>query len=396
MKVLLFILPLLWPLLYASAKPVKQPNIPFILADETYDLENDAIETKNLSLGPEFSEHKRKMTDEFNRLKREFGYCSHDFTEFHCERIEPKFWYEDNNQHQGGGIPPDFKSKFNNPDSWATAREKMDVYMIRNNSLKRENNQISKRFIRETMAPVLKEAGIPVALDCTSATFLNAGPKKNVLEEDISLIKTMLDAGIEIRSISLQSILSKPLFKGPLRKTNPPYPMEKRYQDVLDAFTTYKKHFPDIAIGIIDALPPHNKDYETPYRELKAVLAKHGYALDHVLLDIPVELPDEKIYGNSWAKTKAVERYVRNEIGCDFGMIAASKTAGNTSDEAYHKAMLKLIDRCREHKINPDYFIYMSWFPHPKRSIPDNAGKGKYPSMKTFVEMVERHRNHTK
>ncbi len=76
-------------------------------------------------------------------------------------------------------------------------------------------------------------------------------------------------------------------------------------------------------------------------------------------------------------------------------MIAASKTAGNTSDKAYHEAMLKLIDRCREHKINPDYFIYMSWFPHPERSTPDNAGKGKYPSMKTFVEMIERYeKNH--
>jgi hypothetical protein len=360
------------------------------ITDEMYNLENDVIEAKNLSLSPEFSKQKQKMVDELDRLKQEFGYQSFSFDEVYGERPEPEFWYEDNNQHRGGGIPPDFKSKFSNPDSWAKAREEMDVYMIRAISLKVENNQISKRFIQKTMAPALK--GIPVALDAGSATFRNAGRKEGNLEEDIPLIKTMLDAGIEIRSISLQSILSKPLFKGPLRKTNPPYPMEKRYQDVLDAFDLYKKHFPDIAIGIIDALPPHNEDYETPYRELKAVLAKHGYTLDHILLDMPVELPDEKINGNSWPKTKAVERYVRNEIGCDFGMIAASKTAGNTSDKAYHEAMLMLIDRCREHKIHPDYFIYMSWFPYPEKSTPANAPDGEYPSMKTFVEMKKRHK----
>ena len=52
------------------------------------------------------------------------------------------------------------------------------------------------------MAPVLKEAGIPVALDAGSATFRNAGRKEGYLEEDIPLIKTMLDAGIKVAGSS--------------------------------------------------------------------------------------------------------------------------------------------------------------------------------------------------
>ena len=377
----------------------QHPNVVFELTSKYnawLDAMADPVSNQEKRWNPDANAPTKKISKEAKKAAREKAKAerikAREKTKT-SERSDPEFWYEDNNQHRGGGIPPDFKSKFSNPNVWAEAAEKMDVYMIRSVSLKQKNNQISNHFIRETMAPVLKKAGIPVVLDVGSATFRHAGRKKDVLEQDIPLIKTMIDAGITIRSISLQSVLSKPLFKGPLRNTNPRYPMEKRYQDVLDAFHLYKKHFPNIAIGIIDALPPHNEDYETPYRALTEVLTEHGYTLDHILLDIPVELPDEKINGNSWPKTKAVEQYVRNEIGCDFGMIAASKTAGNTSDKAYHEAILKLIDRCQEHTINPDYFIYMSWFPHPERSTPDNAGQGKYPSMKTFVEMVERHAN---
>jgi hypothetical protein len=34
----------------------------------------------------------------------------------------------------------------------------------------------------------------------------------------------------------------------------------------------------------------------------------------------------------------------------------------------------------------------MSWFPHPKRSIPDNAPEGQYPAMKTFVEFADKYK----
>lgn len=162
--------------------------------------------------------------------------------------------------------------------------------------------------------------------------------------------------------------------------------MEERFDDVLAYFAAMKKRFPEIPIGIIDAMPTHNKDYRTAYSGLKKALSQRGYTLDHILLDIPFELPETGRLDNSWPKTKEVEQFVRGEIGTKFGIICTSRTAGYESDEAYHDTVLKMFGRCKEYEINPDYFVMMSWFPHPKTSIPDNAPDGSYPSLKTFLQ----------
>lgn len=333
-------------------------------------------------------------------VKTPHNYQSFDFSEVHGTGsstifVPAEMWYEDNNQARSGGIPRDFKEKFVKPETWARAREVMDVYMIRANSLDSRENAIDEEFIREKMAPVLKAANLPVAIDFGGATWRNAGRKQNMLQRELNLVGIILEAGIQIRCGSLQSVLSKPLFDENSGKRIL-YPMDKRYQDVLDYFQAFKKQFPGLAIGIIDALPTHDDDYETAYCGLKEKLARYGFKLDHILLDIPFELPEENRLNNSWPKVKAVERYVKHEVGCRFGLIGASKTAGHESDRAYHRALLKMLDRCRTHRIEPDFFIMMSWFPHPKRSIPDNAPEGEYPAMKTFVEFADKYKTTAK
>jgi hypothetical protein len=302
-----------------------------------------------------------------------------------------ELWFEDNNQARGGGLPPDFREKFERPETWARAREAMDVYMIRANALDGRKNPGDADFIRSKMAPVLKAANLPVAIDAGGATWRNAGRKRDSIAQELELIRVLREAGVVVRCISLQSVLSKPLFDEETGRRMP-YSMEMRYQDVLDYFQVLEKWFPDIGIGIIDALPSHDEDYEGAYRALKAKLSEHGFRLDHILLDIPFELPEEKMRNNSWSKVKAVERYVKEQIGCHFGLISTSKTAGCESDAAYHQTVLKVLDRCREYRIDPDGFVMMSWFPHPEQSIPDNAPAGSYPSLKTFLEFALKHK----
>lgn len=62
-----------------------------------------------------------------------------------------------------------------------------------------------------------------------------------------------------------------------------------------------------------------------------------------------------------------------NEIGCEFGLICTSRKAGYESDRAYHETVLKALERHKSVGGAPDQYLIMSWFPHPLRSIPENA-----------------------
>lgn len=88
----------------------------------------------------------------------------------------------------------------------------MDVYMIRANSLYGRENGIDEAFIRERMAPILNTANLPVALDLGGATWKNAGRKNGTLDQELEVIAALRAAAIQIRCVSLQSVLSKPLF----------------------------------------------------------------------------------------------------------------------------------------------------------------------------------------
>jgi N-acetylglucosamine-6-sulfatase len=371
--------------------PDSKPN--YKITDELYDLTADPLETTNLTADPTAAAIKKKMLQELENLKKIHNYRSWDFSDIYDPADSTdkpaEMWYEDNNQARAAGVPPDFKEKFEKPETWARARQAMDVYMIRANSLLKPDNEIDENFIRNTMAPLLKAADLPLAIDAGGATFRGAGHKRDTMERELELFAMLQDAGIKIRSVSLQSVLSKPLIEA---RRKIPYSMDKRFGDVLEYFQKLKDRFPDIEVGIIDALVPHDEDYESAYEALKEKLAARDLKLDHILLDCPFELPEENLRGNSWQKIKAVENYVKKHIGCDFGLICTSKTAGYKSDRAYHETILKILDRCRTHNIEPDYFLMMSWFPHPSQSIPDNAPEGIYPAMKTFLEFTEKYK----
>ena len=185
--------------------------------------------------------------------------------------------------------------------------------------------------------------------------------------------------GGDVRYLCLQSVLSKPLrVKGKVQ----PYPKAQRYKDIQLYMTLVKKEFPNIKMGIVDALPSHGKDY----KGLKDHLAKANLVLDHIDLDIPCEIPDKKRNGMSWQKVKAVEEYVQKEIGCSFGLVCTSRVAGYKSDEAYHKAVLSVLGSHTKTGGHPDRYLIMSWFPHPKTSIPDSATGKSYPVMRTVLE----------
>lgn len=295
-----------------------------------------------------------------------------------------ELWYEDNNMAVGAGMSPDFKKQFMRPDTWKDARRHIDVYFIRANTLTARKNGITDEFLRRYFVPVLRRSRISIALDVQGGTWMSASKSQTgTVKREIELIRKLRKYGGDVRYLSLQSVLSKPLkVKG---KTKP-YPMEQRYKDIQLYMTLVKREFPRIKIGIVCALPSHGKDYKKAYKGLKDHLAKSRLRLDHITLDIPCEIPDTKRNGMSWQKVKEVEEYVQKEIGCDFGLVCTSRVAGYKSDEAYHKAVLSALASHAKTGGNPDRYLIMSWFPHPKTSIPDSATGKSYPVMRTVLE----------
>ena len=301
--------------------------------------------------------------------------------------LVPSLWYEDNNMARAAGMPSDFKEKFLNPETWEKAREAMDVYMIRANTLTKKENEIDDVFLKDTTLPLLKESNTALALDVQGATWMTHDKKKSVLEQEAALCEKIRNLGGEVTYLSLQSVLSKPLRT---KNESLPYPMDQRIEDIVEYTRTMKKSFPEIRVGIIDALPSHGKDYRTPYADLVAALRQSGYELNHIHLDIPFETPEEGINGMSWEKVKGVEVFVQKEIGCEFGLICTSRKAGYESNRAYHETVLNALERHKSVGGAPDQYLIMSWFPHPSRSIPENALENEFPTMKTVLEFYKK------
>ena len=290
-------------------------------------------------------------------------------------------WYEDNNMAVAGGSPADFYSKFLEPDTWANARKVIDVYYVRANVLEAgaDDNFLQKYFI-----PVLAKSHVELALDVGSATFLNSDYAGNIgaAYNDVALIRRIEALGGHVDYIGLQSTLSKPLVVDGQKVD---YPMATRIKDAVDYATLIKENFPDIKMGLIDALPTKGLDYQGPYQDLVDAFTDAGLSLDFIHLDNQYQLAQAGVT-TSWAKIKQVEAYVKDTLHVHFGLVATDRAAGYTSDEAYHDAVLDVPVQYQKAGGSPDEYVIMSWYPHPALTVPEFAPDGQYPAMKTVLD----------
>jgi hypothetical protein len=296
-----------------------------------------------------------------------------------------QIWYEDNNMAKPAGLPDDFQEKFARPEAWAGARKHIDTYMFRANIFGNKAGQVDDALLKNQIIPVLKQSGIKIALDVGGATWRGFGNRDDLLNEELRLVERIGKLGGEVSYISMQSILSKKLFD---KGEEVPYPMEQRVADAVDYAKAVKGRFPNIRIGIIDALPSHGKDYQSAYVALAKAFKANGLSLDHVILDLPYELVKERKAGMSWQKLLQVERFVKRDIGAKFGLIATSRKAGYQSDRDFHQAVMAMQENYAKAGGDPDFYLLASWFPHPSATIPDTAKGGDFPAMRTVLEFA--------
>ncbi len=296
-----------------------------------------------------------------------------------------EFWYEDNNLGSAGGVPDDFFVRYDKPETWARSRKTMDVFYLRTNTYEkyvRDNPAFMKK-----MAGVHRAGGIRLALDSTAATwahFKNGYETPNY-EHAIERIRRFKACGLVVSEIGLQSVLSKPT------RTRQDYAMEWRIKDIVEFFKQVGPVFPEMKIGLIDAMPSKDLDHESAYLGLKLALADEGYSLAFIHLDMPMSHPRDRLRNNSWAKMVGVGRFVQKRIGCKFGLICTDNVGGRKSGESFRSYVLDGLKQYLDHGGRADHYILMSWYEHPEASIPDDISlsPGKSPTqLGVFREMV--------
>lgn len=283
-----------------------------------------------------------------------------------------EFWFEDNNMRRAGGYPPDFEQMFREPESWARLRSIIDVYYIRGNTLKNLCSDLGEDFVRNHFVKVLNESGISIAIDNLSNW-----------EQNLALLE---EYGAKVTAITMQSTLSKRVNH---RTENVEDVLDQRIKQVVEDLASVHKSYPELRIGIIDALPTKGVKYKEAYRKLVDELDAKGLKLAYIHLDCPVDIAQQGVYID-WQGVKEVEQFVKEDLGLEYGFICTSNGGGMESDQLFYENVLKIPEAYPVAGGLPDHFIMMSWYPHPSRSLPEDAPEGRYPMTKTALDLATR------
>ncbi|SEE85429.1 hypothetical protein [Ruania alba] len=296
----------------------------------------------------------------------------------HGPRDLPELWYCENNMGWGKGIPPDFFSRYDDPDSFAAARRVMDTYMVRMGSY--EGQFEGDIPFLEKMATVHHNSNFAFNVTEVVAWWWREynrtgevpdGPP--VYSATLRHIRQFKEAGIIPTDIAVQSVLSKP---GPGRYKG--YPMERRIQDVVDFFHQVKPELPDVRIGIIDPLPDHWEDGVHRAEWLQRELQYAGYELSFIHFDKPFDRPRREHVGPAgkmtWERMVAQADFVRDELGITFGLNCTDEIGGNRGNNLWREHVLDGIDQFIRHGGKADRYILTPFHPHPDHTVPDDLG----------------------
>lgn len=284
-----------------------------------------------------------------------------------CDTSVPgERWFEDNNMGSAGGLPGDFFTRLDTPDTWADARDVMQVYMLRRSSM----GAISDADLAR-MADLFDVAGISVAVNDGAATWAHHRLPGLEFTGSIRVIQRMLDAGMDVRHIVMQSILSKKL-----KDTNGDpvaYPMETRYADAEAYIRKIRNAFPDrgFKFGLVDASPSHDPaTYKQIWSGLKTHLNQAGLPFDFFHLDMPFVIPREQRKGLTWEGMDAIGDWVQAR-GLDFGIFLNEGRPNSVSDASWRRLFLEGIDDYLAACGDMNHWILAGWHPYPTLSVPD-------------------------
>jgi hypothetical protein len=270
-----------------------------------------------------------------------------------------------------GQVPPDFSAMFTSrSDEWPEARHFASVVMLRSTSLTGTQPAISDDLLATSVLPRLREWAVPLALDVTGATLVACGDRSNRLAIEVALVDRIRNHGGQLAFLSLQSPLAKvgrQACDGYGREAN----FAARIADAVRYAAAMHTHFPDIAIGLIDAMPAKDWAYEAVYRDLLDALRAAGVRLSFLHLDFPLERA-----ALDWSNVRRAEEFVRNELALPCGLLLVSRTGGTASNVAFRDNVLAGYLAYRAAGGRPDHLVLTSWYRYPNAMLPEDDEAG--------------------
>jgi len=283
----------------------------------------------------------------------------------HAGRIE--LWYQDTNLRIAGGIPGDLVERYEpgNLNQWASSRALMDTYYLRQSTFGQHlkgNAPLQRR-----MADAHNAHGTTLAFDCTEATWAHdrTGGATPNFSRTINELRELVQNGFVLSHIGLQSVLSKPLEDGRA------YGLEPRILDVVEFMKQVRPHFPGVKIGIIDAMAAQGKPWESWFTQLRDAVEAAGQTLDFVHIDMPFSYPRNGTNGNSWASLVAHERFIRDTLSAEVGVIATDNVGGMDSSNQWREFVLDGVNKYLAAGGRPDALMLFSWYTYPTETYPD-------------------------
>jgi hypothetical protein len=280
-------------------------------------------------------------------------------------------WVQPPNYGGAGRLAPDFFEMFTTRrDAWAEARLSIAVWVLRITSILGREAPISETFLNEAFLPWLNAWGIRLAVNVTGATLAGCDDFERRVGVEGAAIERLIDGGGCVSFLSLQSPLSKvggrecPVYG---RAAG----FDRRIADVVRYATLMTGRFPGIQIGLVDAMPAKGWAYAEVYRALVGALGAEGLELAFLHLDFPSEAASA-----DWGNGRAVEDFVRGELGIPFGLLYVSKIGGATSNVAFRDAVLAAYRAYRAAGGRPDHLVLTSWYPFPDANLPEDDEAG--------------------
>lgn len=309
-------------------------------------------------------------------------------------------WYSTSNGGSATGTLPDFLDLFDplTEHRWASARARLGVFTVHESDL----NRLDDTVVAGTVLPALARWRVAVNVDWGAATWASCRPeaaRRRSWQRLLEGLAALRRAGVPLRAVSLQSVLSKPVPDDDKAFPNCPdgeYPLERRVADAVDVAVLLKVNgFGDLQVGIIDALVAHGRpmpEVLAAYGELRDAMAAAGERLAFVHLDHPYDLATSG--PSSWERVAVAVNHLQGELGVAAGLVLVGSQADDEVE--FRGKVLAAMEGVVDAGARPRHFHVWSWLRHPvtgrpvpSRELPEDALDPESPMTKNLLAAAE-------
>jgi hypothetical protein len=252
------------------------------------------------------------------------------------------------------------------------------------------------------LAALLKKHGLQIAVECGGTLGfapLDETNGEKSAEMELRAINRWYRAGGRVDFLDLDGPVRRLLYRKRRGKRVPGFTsVDKCATELMDYIRAVRRVHPKIRFFLLTNFPnwgyrggvsyhargPKRQDWGDYHAIVTTVLAKakaDGIEFAGVTVDNPYEYAVGEHFSVKlkdptkvdWiARIRAYEDFARKHK-LEFNLIINSEKGGKTSDAAFMKRTLKMLDAYRKAGGAPTRYVVQSWYPHPGKIVPEDA-----------------------